>query len=52
MYTHYLHHFQAPTPFPHLPSPTGTKPPPGRTCSTFLLSDFVNEKSYLFSCLI
>jgi hypothetical protein len=39
----YLHYIHPPTLFLHiLPHPTGTNP--GKTCSTFLFSDFVKER--------
>jgi hypothetical protein len=53
-YVHQVH----PPPFPcHLPTPSGTNPPSlGRTCSTLLSSDFMEEKrnkekNDIFYCL-
>jgi hypothetical protein len=52
MYTHFLHSIHPSIPFPcHLPPPTGTKHPAGRTCSTLLFSDFVEERIKWHFCL-
>jgi hypothetical protein len=48
----YLLHIHPPTPFPHLPTPTGTTPssPSGRNWSNLLFYNFVKERKWHF-CL-